>query len=45
MLALAVAAAISPFPIIGVVMMLVTPRARSNGPMFLLGWLAGLAGF
>jgi hypothetical protein len=42
-LALAIAAAISPFPIIGVVLMLVTPRARVNGPMFLVGWLTGLA--
>jgi threonine/homoserine/homoserine lactone efflux protein len=42
-LALAVAAAISPFPIIGVVLMLVTPRARTNGPAFIVGWLAGLA--
>jgi threonine/homoserine/homoserine lactone efflux protein len=42
-LALAIAAAISPFPIIGVVLMLITPRARINGPMFILGWLVGLA--
>jgi threonine/homoserine/homoserine lactone efflux protein len=42
-LALAVAAGISPFPIVGVVLMLVTPRARTNGPMFLVGWVLGLA--
>jgi threonine/homoserine/homoserine lactone efflux protein len=42
-LPLAIAAAISPFPIIGVVLMLVTPRARVNGPMFIVGWLVGLA--
>jgi threonine/homoserine/homoserine lactone efflux protein len=42
-LALAVAAAISPFPIIGVVLMLVTPRGRTNGLVFVVGWLAGLA--
>jgi threonine/homoserine/homoserine lactone efflux protein len=42
-LPLAVAAAISPFPIIGVVLMLVTPRARVNGPVFVVGWLIGLA--
>src|SRR5207344_2716 len=42
-LPLAIAAAISPFPIIGVVLMLVTPRARVNGPMFVVGWLLGLA--
>jgi threonine/homoserine/homoserine lactone efflux protein len=42
-LALAIAAAISPFPIIGVVFMLVTPRARINGPIYIAGWLVGLA--
>lgn len=41
-LSLAVAAAISPFPIIGVVLMLTTPRARLNGPLFVMGWLVGL---
>jgi len=35
--------AISPVPIIGVIVMLATPRARSNGPGFLLGWVVGLA--
>ncbi|WP_436790505.1 GAP family protein, partial [Yinghuangia sp. YIM S10712] len=38
-----VAVALSPFPIIGVVLMLGTPRARSNGPALLLGWVLGLA--
>lgn len=42
-LSLGVAVAISPIPIIGVVLMLTTPRARSNGPAFLLGWVVGLA--
>jgi threonine/homoserine/homoserine lactone efflux protein len=42
-LPLAIAAAISPFPIIGVVLMLVTPRGRRNGSMFILGWIVGLA--
>jgi hypothetical protein len=42
-LPLAIAAAISPFPIIGVVLMLVTPRARTNGPAFIAGWVVGLA--
>ncbi|MFN8036139.1 MAG: GAP family protein [Acidimicrobiia bacterium] len=42
-LPLAIAAAISPFPIIGVVLMLVTPRARVNGPLFIAGWAVGLA--
>lgn len=38
-----VAVALSPFPVIGVVLMLATPRARSNGPALLLGWVLGLA--
>jgi Sap, sulfolipid-1-addressing protein len=41
-LALAVGIAISPIPIIAVVLMLTTPRARANGPAFLAGWLLGL---
>jgi threonine/homoserine/homoserine lactone efflux protein len=40
-LPLAVVAALSPFPIIAVVLMLATPRARTNGPAFVLGWIAG----
>ncbi len=39
----AVGVAISPVPIAGVLLMLVSKKARTNGPMFLLGWLAGLA--
>ena len=42
-LPLAVAVAISPLPIVAVVLMLVTPRARTNGPAFIIGWLSGLA--
>ena len=42
-LSFAVVVAISPIPIIGVVLMLGTPRARSNGPAFLAGWLLGLS--
>lgn len=42
-LSFGVGVAISPVPIIDVVLMLGTPRARSNGPAFLLGWLVGLA--
>jgi hypothetical protein len=30
-------------PIVAVVLMLVTPRARTNGPAFLLGWIVGIA--
>jgi threonine/homoserine/homoserine lactone efflux protein len=39
----AVGIALSPIPIIGVVLMLATPRARQNGPAFVLGWIVGLA--
>src|SRR3954451_21998008 len=35
--------ALSPVPIIAVVLMLATPRGRVNGPAFLGGWLVGLA--
>jgi threonine/homoserine/homoserine lactone efflux protein len=42
-LSLGVGVALSPVPIIAVVLMLGTPRARSNGPAFLLGWLVSLA--
>jgi threonine/homoserine/homoserine lactone efflux protein len=38
-----VAVGLSPLPIIAVVLMLATPRARSNGPAFLVGWIVGLA--
>jgi threonine/homoserine/homoserine lactone efflux protein len=34
--------ALSPVPIIAVVLMLGTPRARANGPAFIVGWIAGL---
>lgn len=39
----AVAIAISPLPIVAVVLMLVTPRGRVNGSAFVLGWIVGLA--
>jgi hypothetical protein len=39
----AVGVAISPMPIVAVVLMLVTPRARTNGPAFILGWVVGIA--
>jgi threonine/homoserine/homoserine lactone efflux protein len=38
----AVGVAISPIPIIAVILMLGTPKAKSNGPAFALGWVAGL---
>jgi threonine/homoserine/homoserine lactone efflux protein len=43
-LSLGLGVTLSPIPIIGVVLMLATPRARQNGPVFVLGWIAGLAG-
>src|SRR3954463_7705543 len=42
-LSFALGVAISPVPIIAVVLMLATPRGRVNGPAFLGGWLVGLA--
>lgn len=42
-LPLAIGVAISPVPIIAVVLMLTTRRGRVNGPVFVLGWLCGLA--
>ncbi len=41
-LPLAIGVAISPVPIIAVVLMLGTPRARTTGPAFATGWVAGL---
>jgi Sap-like sulfolipid-1-addressing protein len=43
MLPSAVGVAISPFPIVAMVLVLVTPQARTNGPAFLLGWIMGIA--
>jgi hypothetical protein len=42
-LPVAVGVAVSPVPIIAVILMLVTARARVNGPAFVVGWLLGLA--
>src|SRR3954454_4887734 len=39
----AVGVALSPLPIVAVVLMLVTPRGRLNGPAFIIGWWVGLA--
>jgi hypothetical protein len=41
-LPLAVGVALSPIPIIAVVLMLTSRRAKVNGPVFVLGWLLGL---
>lgn len=39
----AVGVAISPVPIIAVILMLFSSRAKVNGPSFLLGWVLGLS--
>jgi threonine/homoserine/homoserine lactone efflux protein len=41
-LPLAIGIAISPVPIIAVILMLFSNRARSNGPAFLVGWVFGI---
>ena len=43
MLPLAIGIAISPLPIIAIILMLTTPKARTNGLAFLGGWVLGLA--
>lgn len=42
-LSFGVGVALSPVPIIAVVLMLATPHARVNGPAFIAGWIFGLA--
>ncbi|MBV9359126.1 MAG: GAP family protein [Chloroflexi bacterium] len=42
MLPFAVGVAVSPMPIVAMILMLVTPRARTNGPAFLSGWIGGI---
>jgi threonine/homoserine/homoserine lactone efflux protein len=42
MLPSAIGVALSPVPIIAVILMLGTPRARTNGPAFAVGWVLGL---
>ena len=41
-LSFAVGVALSPVPIVGVVLMLGTPRARANGPAFVVGWVVAI---
>ncbi len=43
LLPVAVGIAISPLPIVAVVLMLATPRGRVNGPAFVAAWIVGLA--
>ncbi|HKE97637.1 MAG TPA: GAP family protein [Actinomycetes bacterium] len=42
-LGLAAGVAVSPLPIVAVILMLATPRGRANGSLFVAGWMAGLA--
>ena len=42
-LSFGVGVAISPVPIIAVVLILATPKGRTNGPAFLAGWIVGIA--
>jgi threonine/homoserine/homoserine lactone efflux protein len=42
-LSLGIGVALSPVPIIAVVLMLATPKGRVNGPAFLAGWVVGIA--
>ncbi len=39
----AIGIALSPFAIVGIVLMLATPRARANGSAFVAAWVVGLA--
>jgi threonine/homoserine/homoserine lactone efflux protein len=41
-LLLAIGIALSPVPVVAVILMLFTPRARSNGLSFLAGWAGGM---
>src|SRR5262245_55435859 len=43
MLPFAVGVALSPMPIVAMVLMLLTPKAKVNGSMFLVGWVIGVA--
>jgi Sap, sulfolipid-1-addressing protein len=42
-LSFGVGVALSPVPIIAVVLMLATPKGRVNGPAFLVSWIVGIA--
>jgi hypothetical protein len=39
----AVEVAVSPMPVVAMVLMLITPRARANGITFVVGWVLGVA--
>ena len=42
-LGLAAGVAVSPLPIVAMILVLATPRGRVNGSLFGIGWLAGLS--
>jgi len=42
-LGLAAAVAVSPLPIVAIILLLATPRGRRSGPLFILAWVLGLA--
>jgi hypothetical protein len=42
LLPFALGVALSPMPIIAMILMLITPRARVNGIVFVLGWIVGV---
>ncbi|MEV5799496.1 GAP family protein [Streptomyces collinus] len=43
MLPAAMAVALSPFPVVGIVLILAGERGRRVGPLFAAGWVAGLS--
>src|SRR5262245_47261621 len=43
LLPFAVGVALSPTPIVAMILMLITPKARVNGIVFVLGWITGVA--
>jgi threonine/homoserine/homoserine lactone efflux protein len=42
-LGLAAGVAVSPLPIVAIILLLATPRGRANGTLFAVGWLLGLS--
>ena len=42
LLPFAVGVAVSPMPVVAMVLMLMTPQARANGVTFVLGWMLGI---
>jgi threonine/homoserine/homoserine lactone efflux protein len=42
-LGLAAGVAVSPLPIVAMILLLATPRGRANGALFAVGWLVGLS--